>query len=166
MVSPRVLLKTVLFTVLVPVTVAGVIPRVLARWREHPRLPIGTSTGRVLGTASILVGTVVYLHTAWRFAAEGSGTPSPSDEPDDLVTGGLYDHVRNPMYVGVLLVVVGQALRYRSVSVLWWAAGCWLGFHNRVLEYEEPHLAEKHGERYDQYREAVPRWLPRIGRSR
>ncbi|TYT63678.1 methyltransferase family protein [Natrialba swarupiae] len=66
--------------------------------------------------------------------------------------------------VGVLLVIVGQALRFRSVSICWWAAGCWIGFHNRVLEYEEPHLAEAYGEEYDRYRERVPRWLPRVRR--
>ncbi|WP_254862250.1 methyltransferase family protein [Halovivax gelatinilyticus] len=153
-------LKTTCFTILVPGTVAVGIPQLLTRWRPYPRLPISERTGRVLGTFSIVAGGVVYVHTAFRFGSKG-GTPSPTDEPDDLVTGGLYAHSRNPMYVGVVLVIVGQALRRRSTSILWWAAGAWIGFHNRVIGYEEPHLAEKHGDAYEQYRERVPRWISR-----
>lgn len=161
MVSMRVLLKTALFTLFVPGTVAVVVPQSLARWRRLPRLPIGSGVARVLGTASLTSGVALYLHTTVRFA-EGGGTPSPTDEPDRLVTGGIYSRTRNPMYVGVLLIVVGQALLQRSVPILWWAAGCWIGFHNRVVGYEEPRLARKHGEAYDRYCESVPRWLPRI----
>lgn len=161
MVSPYVLLKTAVFTALAPGTVAGLIPRLLARYdRESPSLD--SRIARALGRASLVSGILLYLHTAWRFSAEGEGTPSPSDEPVELVTGGVYRHTRNPMYVGVLLIVVGQAVRYRSLHVLWWAVVCWLGFHRRVVEYEEPHLLEKHGEAFEDYREEVPRWLPRV----
>lgn len=68
--------------------------------------------------------------------------------------------MRNPMYVGVLLMLGGQAARYKSLHVLWWTIVCWLGFHRRIIEYEEPHLLEKHGEVYEEYCERVPRWLP------
>ncbi|WP_436346359.1 methyltransferase family protein [Natronorubrum sp. FCH18a] len=160
--SPLVLLKTAVFTVLVPGTVAGAIPRALARYdRESPTL--GSRGARIVGTVSLVAGTLLYLHTAFRFSSEGNGTPAPSDEPDDLVTGGIYRYTRNPMYVGVLLVIVGQAVRYRSLHVLWWGLVCWLGFHRRVVDYEEPHLLEKHGDAYEAYRDRVPRWLP-IGR--
>ena len=162
MASPYVLLKTALFTALVPGTVAVAIPQALRTWRPHPRLPLDSRGARLLGGASLLSGTLCYLHTAVQFATEGDGTPSPTDEPAELVTGGLHAHVRNPMYVGVLLIVIGQALLHRSVAVCWWAAGCWIGFHNRVVEFEEPHLAEKHGEEYERYRDRVPRWIPRL----
>lgn len=161
MTSPRLVSKAVLFTILGPGTVAVAIPQLLARWRPYPRLPIGSRTAEVVGTLSIASGALLYLHTVVRFGAE-DGTPSPSDEPDELVTGGAYSHTRNPMYVGVVVFVVGQAVRRRSVSVLWWAVGCWIGFHNRVIRYEEPHLAERHGEAYERYREHVPRWIPRV----
>ena len=88
--------------------------------------------------------------------------PTNPREASGLDPEAVHAHVRNPMYVGVLLVVVGNAIRYRSVSVLWWAAGCWIGFHNRIIRYEEPHLVEKHGEAYERYCETVPRWLPRL----
>ena len=156
----RVFKKTAVFTVLVPGSLAVAIPRLLDRVRPHPQLPVDPRISRPLGTLSLLVGGLLYLLTATRFGTEGDGTPSPTDEPEELVTGGIYSYSRNPMYVGVLLVILGQALRQRSVTMLWWAAGCWIGFHNRVIQYEEPHLAEKHGETFDEYREGVPRWVP------
>ncbi|AGB37977.1 methyltransferase family protein [Natronococcus occultus] len=163
MARPLVLLKTAVFSALVPGTVAGLVPWVLAR-RDQLTLPVPSSVARVAGVGSLLGGVLLYLHTTCRFA-EHEGTPSPTDEPPELVTDGVYGYVRNPMYVAVLLCLLGQALLYRSVLVAWWVAGCWLGFHNRVLEYEEPHLAAKHGTEYERYRELVPRWLPR-GRRR
>lgn len=161
MVSVVTLLKTAVFSILVPGTVAGLIPWVLARHdRESPILE--SRFARLAGTVSFLSGIVLYLHTALQFSTEGDGTPSPSDEPVELVTGGLYAHARNPMYVGVLLLIGGQAVRYRSLHVLWWALVCWLGFHRRVIQYEEPHLLEKHGEMYEDYIERVPRWVPKL----
>lgn len=162
MTSLRVFVKTALFTMLVPGLVAVVIPQLLAKRRPYPRLPIGSTTARTIGWSSLLSGVMLYVHTALRFGTEGNGTPSPTDEPEELVTGGIYAYVRNPMYVAVILVVTGQAFLLRSVAVLWWAAGCWIGFHTRAVRDEEPHLAEKHGDAYERYRTTVPRWLPRI----
>lgn len=162
MTSLRVFVKSVLFTILVPGTVAVAIPQLLARRRPYPALPIGSTPARIIGGLSLLSGALLYVHTAVRFGTEGRGTPSPTDEPEELVTGGIYAHVRNPMYVSVLLVVIGQAFLLRSVAVLWWAAGCWIGFHTRVVRDEEPHLAEKYGDDYEQYRATIPRWIPRI----
>lgn len=161
MASPYILLKTAVFTILVPTTVAGLIPRSLARYdRESPSLDFRGS--RLVGCVLLVLGTLLYISTAWRFSDEGRGTPSPTDEPKTLVTGGIYGHMRNPMYVGVLLVIGGQAIRYKSLHVLWWAAVCWLGFHRQIIEYEEPHLVEKHGEVYEEYHDSVPRWRPRL----
>ncbi|SDL05116.1 methyltransferase family protein [Natronorubrum texcoconense] len=161
--SLPVLLKTAVFTVVVPGTVVEGIPRVLARYdRESPTLD--SRGARVVGAVSFVAGALLYLHTALRFSSEGNGTPAPRDEPDELVTGGVYRYSRNPMYVGVLLLIVGQAVRYKSIHVLWWGVVCWLGFHRRIVEFEEPHLRKKHGETYEAYCERVPRWLP-TGRS-
>lgn len=155
----RTYLKTAVFTVLVPGSLAVVVPQLLAKWRPRPALPVDKTLARLVGNLSLVAGVVIYLRTAFQFGADGRGTPSPTDEPEELVTRGLYAHSRNPMYIGVLLVVLGQALRRRSGVVLWWFAGMWIGFHNRVIGYEEPHLAEKHGESYEEYGENVPRWL-------
>lgn len=158
MAQPLVLLKTTIFTVLVPGTVAGLIPRLLGR-RDLEYQLFDSPLVQRLGRLSLVGGVVLYLHTTFRFA-DDDGTPSPHDEPAELVTGGVYAYSRNPMYVGVVLAIVGQAVRYRSALVLWWAAGCVLGFHRRVVDAEEPHLAAKHGETYEEYVEAVPRWIP------
>ena len=154
-------LKTVGFTILVPGTVAVLIPQILGRWRRYPTMPINENLARTGGALSLISGIVLYGYTAFQFGSEGKGTPSPSDEPEELVTSGIYAHSRNPMYIAVLLVILGQALRQRSVAILWWGFGMWIGFHNRVIGYEEPHLAEKHGEAYEAYRESVPRWFAR-----
>lgn len=155
----RIKLKTVLFTILVPGTVAVAIPQLLARWRQRPKLPIDEHLARLLGNLSLLTGLLVYAHTTFQFGSEGNGTPSPTDEPEHLVTGRIYRYSRNPMYLGVLLVILGQALRRRSVAILWWGAGIWIGFHNRVIGYEEPHLLETYGAEYETYRARVPRWF-------
>ncbi|RQG99581.1 methyltransferase family protein [Natrarchaeobius oligotrophus] len=152
-------LKTIVFTILVPGIVAVAVPQLLARWRKHPELPLNEHLARGLGILSLVSGILLYVYTSFQFVSEGEGTPSPTDEPKHLVTGGIYAHSRNPMYIGVLLVILGQALLRRSVAILWWGAGMWIGFHNRAIGYEEPHLLEKHGEEYEKYREEVPRWF-------
>lgn len=120
--SPLVLLKSALFTVFIPRLVAWVIPQRFAR-RESPELPINRRLSKWTGWSSLIGGFGLYLHTVWRFADEGLVTPEPWNEPEELVVGGMYAHVRNPMYVGLILVVVGKALIHRSPHVLWWAVG-------------------------------------------
>lgn len=161
MVSPYVLLKSAIFTLFAPGTVAGIIPQLLAR-RDRGGLPVGSRVARWMGGISLVLGVLLYLHTAWRFSDEGKGTPAPIDEPKELVTGGIYSYVRNPMYLAVLLCIGGQALLYKSVLVLWWTVGCWVIVHIRVIGYEEPHLIEKYDIEYKQYCKRVPRWIPRL----
>jgi len=79
-----------------------------------------------------------------------------------LVAAGLYRYVRNPMYVGVVTTLAGEAVFFESRSVGIYAAVAWLVFHLWVLVYEEPHLESVFGEEYAQYRAVVPRWLPRF----
>jgi protein-S-isoprenylcysteine O-methyltransferase Ste14 len=161
MASLYVLLKTAIFSVFGPGTIAGLIPQQLARC-EQGSLPVDSGVARLVGTISVISGVVLYFHTAWRFSDEGRGTPLPIDEPESLVTGGIYDYVRNPMYVGVLLCIGGQALLYRSTYILWYEIILWLVSHTWIIEYEEPHLSEKYGEKYDQYCDRVPRWIPQF----
>lgn len=157
------LLKTAVFTAIVPGTVAGLIPWLLGR-NDLEYQSFNSPLVRRLGHLSLVSGALLYCHTAFRFADE-DGTPSPRDEPAELVTGGVYADTRNPMYIGVVLVVLGQAVRFRSALVLWWAVGCALGFQRRIVSYEEPNLAAKHGEAYAEYAARVPRWLPRVQRT-
>jgi protein-S-isoprenylcysteine O-methyltransferase Ste14 len=150
------LAKTVIFTVLVPGTVGVYVPYRL-------RAPGAHAAARLawLGLPPILIGTAMYLWCAWDFATVGRGTPLPLDAPRILVVRGLYRYVRNPMYVGVLLVILGQALFFGSVATLWYAMSAALFFHLFVLLYEEPALSHQFGESYTRYVKTVPRWIPR-----
>ena len=151
--------NTLLFTILVPATVAGWIPRTL---RGDAPLT-STPALRWLSFALIAIGIAIYLHTAfWGFALRGLGTPAPIAPPGKLVAEGLHRYVRNPMYLGVLMIVIGQAVLYRSMALVEYSAAIWLAAHLFVLLYEEPTLQRKFGEEYREYRRRVPRWIPRF----
>ena len=152
------LIKTAVFTVLVPGTVGGYTPyRLLAGAPRRGDL----GACRYLGLIPIALGAAIYLWCAWNFAVTGRGTPAPIDPPKELVARGLYRWVRNPMYVGVLSAVLGQALLFGAPAIAEYAVVAFAFFHLFVLFYEEPTLAAKFGDSYARYRRAVPRWLPR-----
>lgn len=157
--SMKPLLQTLAFTIVVPGSVAGYIPWLL-RAHSAPRpTTLSLSTGIVL----IAFGVTVYAHTAfWGFAFRGRGTPAPIAPTQNLVISGLHRYIRNPMYIGVLLIVAGQAVLFDSRTVLLYAAFLWLAFHVFVLLYEEPALHKQFGPEYDNYKQRVPRWLPKL----
>lgn len=152
------LIKTAIFTVLVPGTVGAYIPyRMLARAERAWDLGVF----RYLGLIPIALGATVYLWCAWEFSVTGRGTPAPIDPPKALVAHGLYRWVRNPMYVGMLSVVLGEALLFGAPALAGFAAVAFVFFHLFVMLYEEPTLEAKFGEAYARYRRTVPRWIPR-----
>lgn len=153
----RAALGSLAFLVLVPGVVAGVVPWALTGWQPRsswPALPI-------LGVVLIAGGAGVLVHSFARFVVEGIGTPAPIAPTERLVVGGLYRHVRNPMYLAVASVIVGQALLLARVSLLVYAAIFAITVAAFVRAYEEPTLADRYGEQYDAYRRAVPGWWPR-----
>ena len=150
------LIKTLMFTILVPGTVCVYVP-----YRLRGSGPYEIAPWAWLGLLPALAGFAVYLWCAWDFATYGRGTPVIFDAPKRLVARGLFRWVRNPMYCGVLLMVLGQALLFRSTATLWYAAALALIFHLFVLLYEEPTLRRQFGESYEQYRHSVPRWIPK-----
>ena len=147
------------FLILFPGAIAGWIP-----WYIHSPQPDAPSMHQ-LGLPLVAIGWGVLLWCARDFARRGRGTPAPYDPPRALVTDGLYRFVRNPMYVGVLLAVLGLALWWWSRSVLIYAVGVAIAFHLRVLMYEEPRLTQSFGADFAQYRARAPRWLPRLGKG-
>ena len=151
-------LKNLLFTVLVPGTVAVYVPLLLTR-----SLLAGTGPVRGLAVLVFAVGASIYAWCVWDFATFGRGTPAPIDAPKRLVVRGLYRVTRNPMYVGVLTVILGWAVLYRSRALALYALAIWCCFESFVLLYEEPHLRRVLGSEYDAYRARVGRWLPRVG---
>ena len=92
---------------------------------------------------------------------EGLGTPAPFLPTQHLVVKGFYRYVRNPMYVAVVSIIVGQGLLLGNGYLLLYAALVWAAFHGFVLLYEEPKLRKTYGAEYEAYCTRVRRWLPR-----
>ena len=109
-----------------------------------------------------MLGLVAVIACFVRFVTEGAGTPAPVAPTETLVVGGLYRHVRNPMYVAVASVIGGEALLFRSPGVALWLLLFLAATVAFVRGYEEPSLRERFGASYERYREAVPGWWPRI----
>jgi len=150
-----------LFFVAAPGTVAGWVPWLITRWRPGPPL-FGWPFLRPVGAVIVLVGLLALVECFARFALRGLGTPAPVYPTRRLVVTGLYRYVRNPMYVAVTALIVGQALLLGRPALLGYGFGVWLVFHLFVLLYEEPALQAKHGSEYAAYRAAVRRWWPRL----
>jgi len=157
--SASALAKTVLFTVVVPGTVAGVVP---SRLRGHATVA-ARGAEAWMALAVIAVGVAIYLYTAfWSFAWIGGGTPAPIAPTKILVVQGLHRFVRNPMYIGIGLVVGGQAWLFHSLALALYLAFFALAVHLFVLFYEEPTLRKQFGEEYERYCAEVPRWIPKF----
>jgi protein-S-isoprenylcysteine O-methyltransferase Ste14 len=152
--------KNLLFTICIPGAVAVYLPWIIANGRSIAFSPGWSVTGVILLT----VGCGMYLWTVWDFATLGQGTPLPMDAPRKLVVRGLYRFVRNPMYLGVLIVILGWAALFREPRLLVYAAGVGVLVHLFVIFYEEPRLRRLFGVDYGLYCQAVGRWFPRFVR--
>jgi protein-S-isoprenylcysteine O-methyltransferase Ste14 len=144
-----------------PAIVAGVIPWSLTHWRQGEPYP-GKIAMQCLGGLMVAIGTVTLVNAFVRFVIEGLGTPAPVAPTEQLVVGGLYRHVRNPMYIAVIGIVVGQALVLQRPVLLAYAATIGFAMAAFVRGYEEPALTRQFGEQYQCYRREVPRWWPRM----
>jgi protein-S-isoprenylcysteine O-methyltransferase Ste14 len=151
-------LKSLLFLVLAPGMVAGYIP--VALLRQGPQFETGILAD--LAFPLWMTGVVILLWSFWNFLAQGRGTPAPVDPPKKLVAVGFYRYVRNPMYVGVLAIVIGHFLWFGYGNLLIYAAIVFITFHAFVTYYEEPTLKKKFGAAYEDYLQKVPRWLPKF----
>ena len=156
-------IRGLIFTFLVPFVIGGLVPS----WIDNANPRGGLWS---LGWLLVATGATVYALCLFRFLASG-GTPAIfftrplkfllGEEPSTLVDRGLYRVSRNPMYVGVLLVVFGQAIVRASPTVAVYGLALWLAFHLTVVFQEEPHLRKERGPSYDEYCRRVPRWLGR-----
>lgn len=155
------LLGSALFLVVAPGVVAGLVPWQLTRWTFAPPL-LGLAATRWLGAALTAPALLVLLDSFARFALEGRGTPAPVAPTQSLVVSGAYRFVRNPMYVAVTALILGQGLLLGRPVLLAYGAAVWLATHLFVVSYEEPRLRADHPGDYDAYVRHVPRWLPRL----
>ena len=153
----KLLLKNLVFTLVVPGTVGVYVPLLLARGRAP-------ASGLVflLALTLLVTGSVIYAWCVWEFAVFGRGTPAPINAPKKLVVRGLYRYTRNPVYVGVLTVLLGWAAMFRGMNLLIYAFCVGICFHLFVVLYEERHLRLQFGAEYDDYCAKVGRWLPRF----
>lgn len=154
-------LGSALFFLIAPGTIAALLPYGITSWKMQPAF-LGWEAVRWIGVALIAAGLAVLVESFVRFVMKGFGTPAPVAPPKHLVISGLYRHTRNPMYVGVVSAVVGQALLFGDPRLFWYAIVVWIGFHLFVLHYEEPTLRVTFGDEYERFCANVPRWLPRI----
>ena len=154
-------LGSAIFFLVAPATVAGFIPWWITGWRMTEAAFNGIAY-RSVGASLILVGAAVLVHAFVRFVVEGLGTPAPIVPTARLVVGGAYRYVRNPMYLAVMLVVIGQALVLGQSSLLIYAVMLGVAFVSFVRAYEEPTLKSQFGSEYEAYRRAVPGWWPRL----
>src|ERR1044071_4921546 len=149
------------FFVVAPCTLAGLIPWSMTHWQLQPPL-LGLERPRGLGAILILAGVPGLVDSFARFALQGLGTPAPIAPTRNLVVSGLYRYVRNPIYVAVVAIVVGQAVLMGDWRLIVYGALLWLFFHVFVVAYEEPTLEQTFGREYEAFRAAVPRWIPRM----
>jgi protein-S-isoprenylcysteine O-methyltransferase Ste14 len=154
-------LGTIVFVVLVPGSVVVLGPWLLTGWHIAPPL-LGRRLTRLLGAALLVLAVPLFAAFNLRFVVEGHGTPAPIAPTERLVVGGPFRWVRNPGYVSVLALLVGQALLFASPQLFAYAAVVALAFHLFVVLYEEPALRRQFGADYETYCRAVPRWLPRL----
>ena len=155
-------IKNLIFTILVPGTVAVYIPYLIINDRYN-LFNIHWGILQILSAVFILSGAIIYFWCLRDFAVTGRGTPAPIDAPRHLVIKGLYRYVRNPMYIGVLTVILGWAGLYNSFAILRYAVLVWLIFYGAIMIIEEPILRSKFGESYKDYCRQVKRWIPTKG---
>ena len=146
-----------MFLVLAPGVVAGFVPWLLTDWQSAG----APEWLRTIGWVTLAAGAAVLLEAFARFVVEGIGTPAPAAPTQRLVVGGLYRYVRNPMYLAVAAVILGQA----AVLGRWLLVVYALAFGTTVCSfvhwYEEPALRRQFGSQYENYLHTVPGWWPR-----
>lgn len=152
------ILQTIVFTIVVPGSVLVLIPRWVVGGFPNPQRDALTAVGVV----TIAAGVAIYFRCAWEFAVRGLGTPAPIAPTKFLVTTALHRYVRNPMYIGVFSVILGEAAVFHSLRLLAYAAFFCVPVELFVVFYEEPTLRRQFGESYEEYRRTVPRWIPNL----
>lgn len=151
------ILKILLFTLLVPGTVTVYLPYRILHGLGGELPTVG---GWLMwpGMLGLLAGLVIYLRCAWDFAVDGLGTPAPLDPPKSLVVSGLYRYSRNPMYLGVLLMLLGECSVFGGAALLVYTLVVASLLQCLVVLYEEPLLRKRFGDDYGCYCQQVPRW--------
>jgi protein-S-isoprenylcysteine O-methyltransferase Ste14 len=147
-------LRALISFLVLPGTVAGLIPAWIVSSDR------GRGQGFIIGAVPLMIGVVMLLWCVRDFYATGRGTLAPWDPPKRLVIVGLYRFTRNPMYVGIALLLGGWSLLAASPLLAGYTVMLAIAFHLRVVLYEEPRLKMQFSEEWATYAATVPRWLP------
>ena len=153
------LLRNLLFTLLQPGLIVGLFPYLLLRRRDKPFFPDPWTGWQYVGAFIMIVGFLVLMRCILRFATEGKGTISPLDPTKKLVAKGLYRYSRNPMYIGAMTLLVGEAVFWQSLVLALYAAVVFIGFNLFIIFHEEPRMRRDFGTEYGSYSQKVRRWL-------
>ena len=152
-------IRNLVMIVLFPGTVVVYIPyRLLDRFGIPE--PVTWSASQYMAVLLLTVGTSILLKSIWSFARVGKGSLAPFDETQKLIVVGLYRYLRNPMYVGVILIILAQSMFFWSSALLSYAGVCIILANILVIGYEENRLRYKYGDEYRRYCKRVGRWIP------
>lgn len=153
------LLRNLFFTILQPGLVAGLVPYLLIRNNRKVSFFDPWTIWQYAGAVIAIPGFFIMIICIIRFATEGKGTLSPLDPTKKLVISGLYKYSRNPMYVGVILLLIGEAVFWQSLILTGYTALIFIGFNLFILLHEEPRLKRDFKDEYTRYCQKVKRWL-------
>lgn len=152
-------LRNLLFTILQPGLVAGLIPLWITGFQLNEICGVTWLWHRYFAALLFLIGFGIMLWSIISFAVKGRGTLSPADPTKKLVVTGLYKFSRNPMYLGVVLMLIAEALFMRSTELWIYALLVFIVFNMFTLFFEEPRLRRDFGAEYRRYCEKVRRWI-------
>ncbi|HEV8080565.1 MAG TPA: isoprenylcysteine carboxylmethyltransferase family protein [Chitinophagaceae bacterium] len=153
------LLRNLFFTIVQPGLVAGLIPFWILGTKAKNLFTNHFGLYQYAGVIVFIIGLIVMLHCILNFAIKGRGTLSPADPTKQLVITGLYKYSRNPMYVGVMLILIGEAIYFQSINLWIYLLVIFIAFNIFILLHEEPRLRRDFGEEYTTYCKKVRRWI-------
>ena len=153
------LLRNLFFTILQPGLVAGLIPFWILGKKRNEIFSKPLQFDQYAGIFVFVIGFIIMLSCIISFAVKGRGTLSPVDPTKRLVITGLYRFSRNPMYVGVIMILIGEAIFFQSASLWMYSLFVLMAFNIFILLHEEPRLRKVFREQYNQYCKKVRRWI-------
>ena len=159
------ILKNLFFMIIGPGSVIVAIPYLILSFFD-PHKFYKIEHLQCIGIIPISIGLIISLWCFYNFISVGKGTPVPTDPPKKLVIIGMYRFVRNPMYVGILFLLFGEAVLFKSFALLGYTSCIYCLFHAFIIGFEEPVLRLKFGKEYDKYCNTVPRWLIRLNKNK
>ena len=153
------ILRNLFYTIIQPGVVAGLVPYMLVRDRLSEVLSSPLKFYQLIALLLIAFGIVILLYSVFDFSRYGEGTLSPLDPTKKLVVRGFYRLSRNPMYLAVMLILIGETIFVQSMTLLIYTVFVAAAFFVFVVFFEEPGLQRKFGDEYSEYRKNVRRWL-------